>query len=407
MTSKQKITAVVVTLALAAAGLWLAGYLAVDEAKFRPGKVVRMEDLTPAAITAGIDSEAEDLVPAKVSWQIEEVVAGLEVPWGIAWTSPDRMLITERPGRLRVVEAGVLSPDPLHVFANVSSNAEEGLMGLAVDPNYLDNQFLYFSYAYRSGSDYLVRVVRFRDGGDSLTDETIILDSIPAARFHAGARLAFGPDEKLYVTTGDATDKQIAQDLESLGGKTLRLNPDGSIPDDNPFPNSYVWSYGHRNAQGIDWHPVTGELYATEHGPSLFDGPAGGDEVNHIIAGENYGWPLVSHQESIAGAIDPILVFTPAEAPASGAFYDSTVIPQWQNDFFFGALRGEGIIRVRFAADSPSEVIEYEKLDIGDYGRIREVAAGPDGYLYFATSNRDGRGDSNPRDDRILRIIPR
>ena len=407
MTQKRYIILSLAVIVIGLLGWWLLGYFAIGETGTTPGAVVRMQESSLDTVPdAGTDSALTGLPPERTAWRIEEVVSGLEVPWSIVWTSPERILVAERPGRIRVVENENLLPDPLHVFDDVSSNAEEGLMGLAIDPAYASNRLLYVSYAYRVGSEYAVRVVRFRDEGDSLSDETVLLDDIPAARFHAGARLKFGPDDKLYLTTGDATDADIAQDLESLGGKILRMNPDGTIPDDNPFPNSYVWSYGHRNAQGIDWHPISLELYSTEHGPSLFDGPAGGDEVNHIRPGENYGWPLVSHKESIEGARDPLLVFTPAEAPASGVFYASANIVQWEHDFFFGALRGEGIIRVRLSPADPRQVAEYEKLDIGDLGRIRDVALGPDGHLYFSTSNTDGRGTADPRDDRIFRILP-
>jgi aldose sugar dehydrogenase len=335
-----------------------------------------------------------------VVYAVEEVAGGLEVPWSLAFTSDTRMLVTERPGRLRVIENGQLMPDPLHVFPEVSTIGEEGLMSVVLDPGYVENKYLYVSLAYESERGMFVKIVRFTDQGSSLGNETVILDAIPAAKYHAGCRLAFGPDGKLYITTGDALDRQQAQDLESWAGKILRINADGSIPGDNPFANSPVWSYGHRNPQGLAWD-ASGQLYSSEHGPSVIDGPRGGDEVNKILKGANYGWPLVSHEKTLAGTEPALKVFTPAEAPASLLIYSGRSIPQFGGDMFFGALVGEGIVRLTPAEDAYA----VEKL-FTDYGRIREVMEGPDGSMYFSTSNRDGRGDPTSGDDRIYRIIP-
>ncbi|HWP42677.1 MAG TPA: PQQ-dependent sugar dehydrogenase, partial [Blastocatellia bacterium] len=248
----------------------------------------------------------------------------------------------------------------------------------------------------------------FRETGSGLTDRRVIIENIPAARFHAGTRLRFGPDGKLYITTGDAGQRQLAQRLDSLAGKTLRLNDDGTVPQDNPFAGREgarpeIWSYGHRNAQGLDWQPGTGLQFQTEHGPSGFDGPGGGDEVNIVERGMNYGWPVVHHQESREGMVSPILLYTPAVAPASGMFYRGSAFPEFRGNFFFGCLRGETIIRV--ALDG-RRVVSQERMLEGQYGRIREVAEGPDGAIYFSTSNRDGRGKPASDDDRIIRLIP-
>lgn len=351
----------------------------------------------------------QNLRPQKnnnISYKVEEFVSGLNVPWSISFTSNSRMLVTERPGNLRVIENGVLDPKPIHVFEEVTSSGEEGLMSVTLDPNYDRNKHIYLSLAYQGRGRMFVKVVRFTDQGNRLTDEKTIIDEIPAAQFHAGSRIAFGPDGKLYVTTGDATDRNLAQDKNSLAGKILRANPDGSIPGDNPMPGSLIWSFGHRNPQGIAWHPETKEFYSTEHGPSVFDGPAGGDEVNRILKGENYGWPLVSHERKLEGTVVPILVFTPAEAPASAMFYLGDTLPQFKNNLFFGALRGEGIIRVILDDNNPDKVLSFEKLDKVRFGRIRDVVQGPDGYIYFSTSNRDGRGDPHEKDDRIFRLVP-
>lgn len=345
---------------------------------------------------------------ANVSFKVEKVVGGLQVPWSIVWAPDGRMIFTERPGYVRVVENGALRQQPLYQVKDVDPKGESGLMGLVLHPQFASNRFLYLSYAYAGGGGVRVRVVRLRESASGLTDLKVIIENIPAAQFHAGCRLRFGADAKLYITTGDATDRRLAQRLDSLAGKTLRLNDDGSVPTDNPFvgqPNARpeVWSYGHRNAQGLDFQPDTNYMFQTEHGPSGFDGPLGGDEFNFVEKGKNYGWPLIHHTATRQGMEAPLLEYTPACAPASGAFYRGSVIPQFKGNFFFGCLRGERIIRVVL---DKQRVVTQEDLLSGKYGRIRDVAEGPDGFLYFSTSNRDGRGNATTDDDRILRLVP-
>ncbi len=339
-----------------------------------------------------------------VTLRVETAVTGLEVPWSIAFTSATRMLVTERPGRVRVVENGVLRSVPLAVISDVESRGETGLMGLTLAPDYEKSRFLYVSYGYAGPGGIRVRVVRFHDDGTGLSQRKVILEGLPAARFHAGCRLRFGPDGKLYVTTGDATTREIAQKVDSLGGKTLRLNPDGTIPADNPFPGSPVFSYGHRNSQGLDWQPGTGLQFQTEHGPSGFDGPGGGDEVNIVEKGKNYGWPVVHHKMSREGMVSPLLEFTPAIAPSGASFVTGSKLPALKGDFLFACLIGERLMRVRLDPKNPRHVLDAEPLFVNEYGRLREVQNGPDGAIYFTTSNRDGRGSVRPGDDRILRL---
>lgn len=336
---------------------------------------------------------------------VETFVDGLEVPWSLAFTSPTRLLVTERPGRVRVVSNGRLDPKPLAVLTDIEAKGESGLMGLTLAPDYVTSRRLYLSYAYDTPQGPRVRIVRFRDDGSALSERTVILEGIPAAQYHAGCRLRFGPDGKLYATTGDATDGKIAQDMRSLGGKTLRLDPDGAIPADNPFPGSPIFSLGHRNSQGLDWDPVSGLQFQTEHGPSGFDGPGGGDEVNIVEAGKNYGWPIVHHRASREGLVSPLLEYTPAVAPSGASFCRCALLPSFPNDFFFATLRGERLIRVRLDAKDRRRVAQTEELFTDVYGRLRDVVPGPDGALYVATSNRDGRGKARQGDDRILRVV--
>jgi len=350
--------------------------------------------------------EVERSSMSAISFRVEKVIGGLEVPWSIVWDPDGRMLFTERPGRVRVFENGTLREKPLYVVPDVEPKGESGLMSIALHPQFATNHLLYLSYAYGSGG-VQVRVVRFRETTEGLVDRKVIIENIPAAQFHAGCRLRFGPDGKLYVTTGDATRRELAQKLDSLAGKTLRLNDDGTVPADNPFngqPNARaeIWSYGHRNAQGLDWQPETNLMFQTEHGPSGFDGPGGGDEVNIVEKGKNYGWPLIHHKDSRAGLESPLLEYTPACAPASGTFYRGPAFPAFKGNFFFGCLRAEGVIRVVLNGRT---VVGQEVL-INKYGRIRDVAEGPDGLLYFSTSNRDGRGTPASDDDRIIRLVP-
>ncbi len=395
-------------------GWWLYAYIRLGGEVSFGAKQTGQVPLAVQEFTAKDAMTTDSQTP--VTPDLELVVSGLEVPWSIAFTASDRMLITERPGRVRVFENGQLSPEPLITFSEVSSTGEEGLMGLVLHPDYAQKKEFYVCLAYPVGDGLADKIVLLKDNGLRAEVVRMILDDIPAARFHAGCELGFGPDGKLYVTTGDATDGKLAQQADSLAGKILRLNPDGSVPDDNPKPDSPVYSSGHRNPQGLAWHPETGELFSAEHGPSGFDGPLGGDEINAIQANGNYGWPEVSHQRTSPDYVSPLLVYTPAVAPGSAAFYTGEHFPAWRNSFFFAALKGEAVYRLVFDirtaqrnadpnAQLPNRVLSQEKLDLPDVGRIREVIQGPDGFLYIATSNRDGRGTVRDGDDKIFRIV--
>lgn len=334
------------------------------------------------------------------AYRVETIASGLEVPWGIAFAPDGRIFVTERPGRVRVIENGRLLEQPLADLQDVQATGEAGLMSIALHPRFTENRWLYLAYVYGTGGTLELRVARYREESGKLVDRRVIIDGIPAARFHAGSALSFGPDGKLYITTGDAAERSLAQRLDSLAGKTLRLADDGAVPRDNPFAGRAdarpeIWTYGHRNAQGIAWELESGAQYQVEHGPSGFDGPGGGDEINRMEKGANYGWPRSHHCQGSFG-VQPLQCFTPAVAPARAAF--------WSGDLWFGALRGQALMRARI---EQGKVAAVERLFGDAYGRIRAVAVGPDGALYFGTSNHDGRGNPAPMDDRIFRLVRR
>jgi len=363
--------------------------------------------LTPACAHTEVDPATVYRTASGFGFRVEVVAQKLEIPWALAFAPDGRIFITERPGRLRVIENGRLKPEPVAVVPEVLHLGEGGLMAVALDPGFTATHRLYLCHTARDASGAIInRVVRYREEKGTLTERSVILDHIPGAEVHNGCRVAFGPDGKLYITTGDATARALAQQMDSLAGKILRLNPDGTVPADNPFPGSPVYTLGHRNSQGLAWHPVTKTAFSTEHGPSGFDGPAGGDEFNRIQAGKNYGWPVIHHQQTRAGLEAPLLTFTPAVAPASGTFYAGDRLPEFTNNFFFGAMAGQHLHRIVLAPPDFTTVQSHEALLEGVFGRIRDVVAGPDGALYFTTSNRDGRAQAGPNDDQVLRVVP-
>ncbi len=309
------------------------------------------------------------------------VVAGhLEVPWGVAFLPGGDALVAERPtGRiLRVTPAGAVSE--VQRLAEVRDTGEGGLLGLAVSPGYHADGLV---YAYFTGEQDN-RIVRFRLGGRPQP----ILTGIRKAANHDGGRIAFGPDGMLYAGVGDAAERDLAQDRSALNGKILRMTPEGRPAPGNPFPGSLVYSYGHRNVQGLAWDSA-GRLYASEFGQNRFD------ELNLIQAGHNYGWPVVEGVGHDARFTEPLVTWPTDEASPSG-------IAIIGDQLFMAALRGERLWRVRLdgagGAGSPVALLA------GAYGRLRTVVQAPDGSLWVTTSNRDGRGTPTEDDDRILRL---
>lgn len=348
---------------------------------------------------------AQYRVTSPMEVRVETVVSDLQVPWSLAFAPDGRLFLSERPGRIRTVRAGILDPEPWATLS-VRAVGEGGLMGLALSPTFDEEPWVYVCYTYTDRGQAQNRISRLREVDGRGADEQVILDGFPGAAIHNGCRLKFGPDGKLYATIGDAAQRSRAQDLTSLSGKILRLDPDGSVPADNPFgATSPIYTYGHRNPQGLAFDPRSGALVATEHGPSGEVGIGAYDEVNVVVAGSNYGWPVVIGAPGLAPYADPLLAYPDAAVPPAGAtFYLAQQIPQWTGNLFFASLGARHLQRVVF--NGRGDVVAIERLFDGVFGRLRDVIEGPDGALYIATSNRDGRGNPAADDDRILRIVP-
>ena len=372
-------------------------------------QVLTLAFIVVAAGAACDDSPAPDPAPTPpgdvvtagdgTRFAVEVVAQNLEIPWAMAFAPDARMFFTERPGRVRVFERGQVLAAPALVLTDVAATGEGGLLGIAVHPDFATNHFVFLAYTARlAGGSRETRVVRYREVGNTLGEPAVLLDQVGAADNHDGARVRFGPDRKLYVTMGDTAAPPTAQDLGTLTGKILRLNDDGSVPADNPFAGSPIFSYGHRNPQGIDWHPVTGEPWGSEHGQT------GNDEINRLQPGRNYGWPVIEADQTRAGMETPIMFFSPSIAPSGASFYTGTAIAGFRQNLFVGALAGQHLLRVRFEPNDPNRVAGTERLLAGRFGRIRDVVSGPDGALYLCTSNRDGRNTPVAADDRIVKL---
>jgi len=334
---------------------------------------------------------------------VEVVAEGLDVPWEIRFFPDGALLVTERAGRVLRIDLHTGAIAELGRLP-VAQEGEGGLLGAALDPDFPSSPYFYVAYTYRAdGTDSGLanRVSRLTVEGDVLGEERVLVDGIPGAGNHDGARVAFGPDGYLWVTTGDASKGERAQDLESLAGKVLRMDREGRPADGNPFGDSLVYSYGHRNPQGLAWLAGDPEPFVTEHGPSE------NDEVNHIQAGGNFGWPLVAGSGGGPEFVDPVYSWTPTIAPAGAVFYESDAIPGWRGSLLFVTLKQSDLRRLSPTDASFGEIAEEEVLFDGLFGRLRSIAIGPEGALYMGTSNRDGRGDTRTGDDKILRISAR
>lgn len=357
-------------------------------------------------------------VPAPSGVRVEVVATGLDVVWSLAFSPDGRLFLTEKPGRIRVIEQdGQLEAEPWMTLEHVHSWGEAGLLGLALHPDFPSEPWVYVMYTTLKAGQPVNRVARIRETAGRGGAEEVLLDDIPGAQRtnHNGGRLRFGPDGMLWVGTGDAYDPARAQDIESTSGGVLRLDPSGSIPSDNPWADNPRWAYGLRNVQALAWHPSTGALFAGDHGPTSEwrgEAIADRDELNIIERGKNYGWPLVVGAPGEEGFEDPLLVFVPSAPPADLVFYTADLMPQFRGDLFYGSLRGETLMRIRFQDTSdPHRVTAIERWfntaarGQSVHGRIRSLAVAPDGALYLGTGNRF-RGQPREGDDRVLRIVP-
>ena len=327
---------------------------------------------------------------------VQTLATGLQIPWSLAFAPDGRLFITERPGRVRVYRDGQLLAEPALTLTDVFTTGESGILGLALHPGFAANRHVYLTYTAIGPRGPVGRLMRYREVDNRLAEGVVLLDDVPAASIHNGSRVKFGPDGRLYVTFGDVAVPSEAQDVASLNGKILRLNEDGTSAPGNRF-GSPVYSYGHRNPQGIDWHPTTGDLWETEHGQT------GNDEVNVIDGGRNYGWPIIEGAATRPDMVAPVAFYNPAVAPSGAAFYTGAQIPAFRNQLFVATLRGMALLRLTVDG---RRVVSEERLIENRYGRLRDVVSGPDGYLYLCTSNRDGRTTPVADDDRLLRIVP-
>nr|WP_315023571.1 PQQ-dependent sugar dehydrogenase [uncultured Aminipila sp.] len=336
---------------------------------------------------------------SEIPYEIEVIAENLNIPWAIDISAEGRLYFTERPGAIRVIENGKLLQQPLITFgAPFVSQGEGGLMGIALDPNFSENHYIYVMHSYAEGNQIYNRVVKLVEQNNQAFIYQILLNKIPGGIIHNGGRLKIGPDQRLYITTGDAGNSVLAQDITSTAGKILRIELDGRIPEDNPITDSPIYSLGHRNPQGLAWNPAN-ILYASEHGQTAHD------EINIIQPGANYGWPFVQGDEtSVEMEIQRPLVHSGEDtwAPSGIAFVNQG---PWQGKLLVAALRGEELLVISLNEEG-TEVENIESWLHNEYGRLREVIQAKDGSIYFATSNRDGRGAPDKADDKIIRLVP-
>ena len=337
--------------------------------------------------TAFVQTDNKDSERPQNNSQAEVMAEGLEVPWDIEFLPDGDILVTERPGNLLRMEKESGNYTESYKVEGVEHAGEGGLLGVTKHPNFTENKYIYLYMTTRDGEKLRNRVERYRLNEDQLSEPETVISGLPGAIYHDGGRIDFGPDGKLYITAGDATKPQWAQEREKLAGKILRINPDGTVPRDNPFDNE-IYSYGHRNPQGLTW--VKSTLWATEHGDWQ------NDELNRIQKGGNYGWPEIEADQNMEDMIRPeIYAEDTTWAPAGTVFTNGSI--------YFAGLKGKTLYEAKIQNNS---VTGLEKHLQKKYGRLRAVEKGPEGHLYVSTSNTDGRGIPVGEEDKILRIDP-
>ena len=347
---------------------------------------------------------AQELSTQNGPVRVVTVARGLDHPWGLAFLPDGRMLVTERSGQLRIVERDGRISEPLAGVPDVAARGQGGLLDVALDPDFGRNRLIYLSYAEPAGMSAGTAAARARLGNGRLEDLRVIFRQEPkvGGGGHFGSRFVFTRDGYLFVTLGERMRRDDSQDLSRHMGKVIRIRPDGSVPQDNPFvgrgnARPEIWSYGHRNVQGATLHPGTGELWTVEHGAQ------GGDEVNTPKPGRNYGWPVITYGVDYSGARigegtskpgmeQPVFHWDPSIAPSGMMFYTGDRFPRWRGNLFVGSLKFGVLVRLE---ENGGRLTGEERLQIGD--RVRDVRQGPDGYIYLLTDEGNGR---------ILRLEP-
>lgn len=333
------------------------------------------------------------------------IVTGLDTPWEILWGPDDFIWFTERNGRISRANPETGQLTELITIAEVHEQSESGLLGMVLHPDFTNHPYVYIVYTYLESGNIQERLVRYTYANGILDSPLVLIEGIPGASTHDGSRLIIDKDLKLFMTTGDARDTSLPQNVNSLNGKVLRMNLDGTVPDDNPISGSYVWSWGHRNAQGLVISP-SGIMYSSEHGPS------NDDELNIIEKGRNYGWPTVmgfcdtpaeSQFCADSNVVEPIAAWTPTLAVAGADFYDSESIAEWKNALLVTSLKASQLTVLSLSQDGRT-VVQEESYFTDWFGRLRDLCISPDGRVFLAVSNRDGRGTVRDGDDRIVEI---
>lgn len=334
------------------------------------------------------------------------IAKGLEVPWEILWSPDKHIWVTERTGNVLRINPENRQIQVL-LELDVAQQGESGLLGMALHPDFPNTPWVYLVYTYFESTAIKERLSKFIYQQDRLVNEQVLIDNIPGNTYHDGSRIIFGPDSKLYMTTGDAGDMSSAQDPNLLNGKVLRINDDGTVPADNPVAGSYIWASGSRNTQGLDFSP-TGILYSSEHGPDT------DDEINIIEMGRNYGWPnvrgLCNTPEELVfceqfNVREPIQTYTPTLALAGIAYYGHDLIPEWNNSLIVTSLKA-GKMLILHLDQTGMTITGSTTVYDNTLGRLRDVCISNDGRVFIATSNRDGRGTPKPGDDKIIEIKP-
>lgn len=379
----------------------IAGLIKKERAMIRAVRVVLLFFLSLSALTAFADENSAVTKSKQERFSTVVLTDDLEHPWGMAFLPDGRMLVTERPGRLRIVNKNGEVSAPLQGLPDIVARGQGGLLDVALDPAFKENGLVYISYVAAGEGGTGTEVARAGLAGNELKSLKVIFRALPkvGSDHHFGSRLLFDREGHLFITLGERGERSQAQQLDSHNGSIIRIDADGSVPKDNPFVDRKgakpeIYTYGNRNVQGIALHPVTGQVWAHEHGPQ------GGDEINIVRPGINYGWPVITYGRNYGigtkigegtekpGMEQPVHYWDPSIAPSGMVFYDGDAFPNWRGDLFVGALKYQMLVRLEL---KDREIVDEERLLKDELGRIRDVNLGPDGLLYLLTDADDGK----------------